>query len=539
VSRNIYKQAFMKTHPVCYLVWRLRKTIGAGLFVFFMGALLVFSNGNVLVNATDTVVDLRSYSADLGFEAQSLTEETYVDDFSTDSPLWTLYCNAYRDPTNQYLVLTEPNGNLAGAAYFKIPFTNAFTANFSFSVGGGSGGDGFTMFFYKQNYTTMGEGGSLGFNDDTAPIPGYAIEFDGWQNIGRDPSPPNEPGDPSSNHIALIKNWMGNHLVYVNDSRTEDNKWHDVSVVVGESYVGVFVDNEFVLRWDGTFNKTYGWFGFTGATGSATNWHLIDNFTLTNTVTEPPLTPTRPNAVNATRFPSTLSIVADASSSEVGSTVNINGRISNEECNALGAGKTVVLSYAVGSNASWVPLGSGETNAAGEYCIQWVPWASGTFMLKAEWNGDLNYTGACNSTRLSFLPVQNQKVFCVESNSTVTGLAFNDANLTLGFTVSGPSGTTGYTRVAVAKSLVADISGIRTLVDGEEVNFTATSVDENWMVALSYSHSTHQVSIDLQTQGKERTNSQPSSAFEVAAITTVVVIAVASAIIMQRKQAPK
>jgi hypothetical protein len=64
-------------------------------------------------------------------------------------------------------------------------------------------------------------------------------------------------------------------------------------------------------------------------------------------------------------------------------------------------------------------------------------------------------------------------------------------------------------------------------------------VDENWMVALSYSHSTHQVSIDLQTQGKERTNSQPSSAFEVAAITTVVVIAVASAIIMQRKQAPK
>jgi hypothetical protein len=332
---------------------------------------------------------------------------------------------------------------------------------------------------------------------------------------------------------------MGNHLVYVNDSRTEDNKWHDVSVVVGESYVGVFVDNEFVLRWDGTFNKTYGWFGFTGATGGATNWHLIDNFTLTNTVTEPPLTPTRPNAVNATRFSSMLAIAADASSSEVGSTVNINGRISNEECNALGAGKTVVLSYAVGSNASWVPLGSGETNAAGEYCIQWVPWASGTFMLKAEWNGDLNYTGACNSTRLSFLPVQNQKVFCVESNSTVTGLAFNDANLTLGFTVSGPSGTTGYTRVAVAKSLVADISGIRTLVDGEEVNFTATSVDENWMVALAYSHSTHQVRIDLQTQEKELTNSQPSSAFEVAAITTVAAIAVASAIIIKRKQAPK
>jgi hypothetical protein len=440
--------------------------------------------------------------------------------------------------------LTDSNNDEGGVGFFKIPFTGPFSANFSYRVGAGSGGgDGFTIFFYKQNYSTIGSGGSLGFSADREAVPGYGIEFDGWQNIPQGGlSPPEEAGDPSGNHIALIKDWYGNHLVHVDDIRTQDNYWHNVSVVVGDSCVGVFVDDEFVLRWDGVLDMTYGGFGFSAGTGCATNWHIIDNFFLTAVVKELPSMPTRPNLPGPMPTPppasASISILAGTSSSEVGSKVNINGRLSDKNGSSLGAGKTVILSYSVGDSESWFPIGSGETNSLGDYSIQWVPGASGTFGLRTEWSGDSNFTGASNSITLCFLPYQNQKVFCVESNSTVTGLEFSESNLTLGFTVSGPNGTTGYTRVAIAKSLVSDVSNITTFVDGKAANFTASCIDESWILAFTYSHSTHQISISLSSQEKETSTTTAKTIkppLELALV-IIVVAAACTLTIMRRKR---
>lgn len=159
--------------------------------------------------------------------------QTFVfsDDFSTDSGMWDFLGSAYRDSVNQYLVLTEPIDWISGVVFFKISFTGAFTANFSYKAGGGSGADGFVIFFYKQKYSSFSYGSTLGFNDkyDNGSykiIPGYGIEFDNWGNIEQPGM--TEHADPSANHIALIKDHTGNHLIYVNDSRTEDNVWHNV-----------------------------------------------------------------------------------------------------------------------------------------------------------------------------------------------------------------------------------------------------------------------------------------------------------------------
>ena len=108
----------------------------------------------------------------------------------------------------------------------------------------------------------------------------------------------------------------------------------------------------------------------------------------------------------------------DASSTVVGSAVNVNGRLADVNGTAL-QGKSVTLFYSVG-DAGWVPIGSGTTNADGEYAIQWVNTASGTFTLKVDWTGDDDYPAASATTALSFLPHQNQKAFLVESNSTVS-----------------------------------------------------------------------------------------------------------------------
>lgn len=63
--------------------------------------------------------------------------QTFVfsDDFSTDSGMWDFLGSAYRDSVNQYLVLTEPIDWISGVVFFKISFTGAFTANFSYKAG--------------------------------------------------------------------------------------------------------------------------------------------------------------------------------------------------------------------------------------------------------------------------------------------------------------------------------------------------------------------------------------------------------------------
>jgi len=229
----------------------------------------------ILIGVLTLISNIRSVESD--------SEVLFFDDFSVDSGMWEYLGSAYRDPTNQFLVLTEPVSNQRGVAFFNTTFRTCFTANFSFKAGGGSGADGFVLFFYKQRYSFFHYGGTLAFNDiypngTYKIIPGYGIEFDNWRNIER----PGliEHADPSSNHIALIKDHVGNHLLYVNDPRTEDNIWHNVSVIVKESTIRVLVDEALVFQWNGTIDRTFDSFGFCGATGAATNWHIIDNFSL-------------------------------------------------------------------------------------------------------------------------------------------------------------------------------------------------------------------------------------------------------------------
>ncbi len=163
--------------------------------------------------------------------------------------------------------------------------------------------------------------------------------------------------------------------------------------------------------------------------------------------------------------------------------------------------KTVILSYAVADSPSWYQIGSDKTNAQGEYNIQWVILASGTFNIKVEWARH-KQRGAENSTTFSFLPYQKQNVFCVESNSTVTRLAFNSTSVTLDFAVSGPTGTTGYTKVTIAKTLASNFTGITVLLDGKELNSTVLSSNDYWIVTFMYHHSTHQVTINLAADAK-------------------------------------
>jgi hypothetical protein len=193
---------------------------------------------------------------------------------------------------------------------------------------------------------------------------------------------------------------------------------------------------------------------------------------------------------------SCLSIHADYSSAVAGSAVNVHGILTDKNSQQL-ENKTVVLSYSFPGVNTWIPISSCQTNEQGQYSIQWINSASGTFTLKTEWSGDSTSKGASNTTTLSFLPIQNQQTFVFESNSTVTALAFNNETSTLTFNVTGPSDTTGFVRATIAKSLLADGENLQTFLDGKQLQYTLTSTDDSWVYYFSYSHSTHQISMHL------------------------------------------
>ncbi len=204
--------------------------------------------------------------------------EEFVDDFSMDTGAWTYIGDAYRDFASEYVVLTEDGDWQVGVAWFNQSIFSPFTAEFRYKVGGGTGADGMVFMFYKQSDYTPGAGGHLGFSirispSEAEPVPGYGIEFDNYSNNGGGYG----RNDPSSNHIALIKDDGSRHLMYVDDSRTEDNKWHAARIVVGNSTIEVYVDDELVITWERTIDRTYGGIGFSATTGDLTNWHIVDD----------------------------------------------------------------------------------------------------------------------------------------------------------------------------------------------------------------------------------------------------------------------
>ena len=202
------------------------------------------------------------------------------------------------------------------------------------------------------------------------------------------------------------------------------------------------------------------------------------------------------------RFPTSLSISTESLSTVAGSAVNIFGKLASSE-NASLQNKTIVLSYTFQCINSYIPISSGLTDELGNYNIQWVNSATGTFTLKAEWIGDYTHMGANNVTTLSFLPRQDQQVFIFESNSTVTALAFNNETSTLSFNVAGPSGTTGFVRTTIAKSILPNGEDLQAYIDGQRLEYSVTSTVDSWVYCFNYSHSTHQISIQLESSASE------------------------------------
>jgi hypothetical protein len=104
-------------------------------------------------------------------------------------------------------------------------------------------------------------------------------------------------------------------------------------------------------------------------------------------------------------------------------------------------------------------------------------------------NGSTSVTATF--TQITFTP------FSMISNSTVSELAFNSTSKILRFTLTGPSGTYGFTNVTIAKTLMGDVSTLKVYLDENEISYVTTEADSYWLIHITYPHSTHRVTVIL------------------------------------------
>lgn len=203
-------------------------------------------------------------------------------------------------------------------------------------------------------------------------------------------------------------------------------------------------------------------------------------------------------------------LIATDTSATVGSLVNVTGRLSGEDGSPL-TNQFVAVLYTFNGADGWVPLTYAQTDADGKYSVQWMNIATGTFTLKAQWNGNSLYSPVSAVTTLSSLPGVNDKVFFVESNSTVSSFAFNSISSELSFTVSGPTGSGGYTKVTIAKTLCPSTDGLTVTIDGVPLDYVLSDSGDSWLLLFYYSHSSHNVNMYLpQVEPSPATTQQPT-----------------------------
>ncbi len=177
--------------------------------------------------------------------------------------------------------------------------------------------------------------------------------------------------------------------------------------------------------------------------------------------------------------------------------VQIQGSLTYNGVGLSGAG--IQLYDTVTGGATWQDLTYAITGDDGNFSCQWNPSVSGNLAIEATWPGDINFSNASAIYNFAVAPFndQNQNVFSVTSNSTLTSLMFDSSTNELRFNVSGPSGTTGFTEVCIPQSLIPNISNLNVTLDSTTINYNSVSASNVWLITFTYHHSSHTVVIAL------------------------------------------
>ena len=238
---------------------------GAGVATLSWVAADRTSGGHVVtLSATDTCGN--TVEADVTV----CQNEGYLAD-SLDLSSWNFEGNAQWDSSNSWVQLTAPNTYESGTAFQTSATVDASNVQieFEFYASGGTGADGLSLTALDSSRMTsfVGDaGGGIGYGG----LPGWSIEVDTWYNGGDDLT--------EEDHVALhLDGVVGSPVVWAALPDMEDGSWHTMAVSVSGTWLTVEIDGTAWIYQDVPELTAFpAYVGFTAATGSVTNYHLID-----------------------------------------------------------------------------------------------------------------------------------------------------------------------------------------------------------------------------------------------------------------------
>ena len=245
--------------------------------------------------------------------------------------------------------------------------------------------------------------------------------------------------------------------------------------------------------------------------------------TSTPTPTNPPLKET-----------ATIQLSCSNTHSAQGFKVQILGSLESGSQTPLD--QPIKLYYSSNNGESWDSLTTVITDAQSQFSAVWLPSASGFYVIKADWDGNANFNSATALVNFIISPDVESNIFTVASNSTITEFAFNSTTRQLSFQATGPTGTKGYVQITLAKSLIPDLSELKVFVDEKQVTFSSQAVDDYYVLALAYSHSTHNIRVDLAQETNPSESALPTWVIYAAPIIVVIVAIVGIGLWIKRKK---
>jgi uncharacterized repeat protein (TIGR02543 family) len=165
----------------------------------------------------------------------------------------------------------------------------------------------------------------------------------------------------------------------------------------------------------------------------------------------------------------------------------------------------IQFSYSITGGATWQDLAYVLTPDDGSFSVVWMPQASGNYIIRATYAGSNIYSPVVVTTNFVVSPpeTQNQNMFSVASNATITSLSFDSTASKLSFTISdaaGATGNIGYVQVCIPKSLESDISKLALTVDSTSKAYTYVSNGDVWIIIFVNHLSTHSVVMSMNQQ---------------------------------------
>ncbi len=224
-----------------------------------------------------------------------------IGDFERDLEGWQRFGDARRDPGG-WLELTGNARSRKGAIYKVSESIQPGDVRLAFRISTGQcdepgvcnlnpsdAADGFAMNIWDVDspealgaiFEAARRGGGLayGVGGPYGDFEGKAfhVEFDTWYNDLRVGD--QRYTDPTrQNHVAVTLDGNPfNHVAFAELPSIEDNRWHEVELVIDRDRVRVSIDGQSVIdqRVEGLDFKG-GYIGFSGTTGYFTNYHRFD-----------------------------------------------------------------------------------------------------------------------------------------------------------------------------------------------------------------------------------------------------------------------